>query len=71
MACLVGLSKNTQRKVIALLLQLAEIPSQLGDYSSRDDKGRDIQHILVGDWHISFWADDAAKEFRIVEITEV
>jgi len=70
-AWLVGQSRNAQRKVIALLFQLAEVPSQLGDYSSRDDSGRNIQHMLVGDWHISFWADDAAKEFRIVEIVEV
>jgi hypothetical protein len=70
-AYLVSLPGNAQRKIIALLFQLAEMPSQLGDYSSRDNNGRDIQHILVGDWHISFWADDAVKEFRIVEFTEV
>lgn len=70
-AYLIGLSKNSQRKVIALLFQLAETPSQIGDYSSRDDKGRDVQHILIGEWHVSYWADDAARELRIVEILEV
>ena len=70
-AYLIELPRSAQRKVIALLFQLAEMPSQLGDYSSRDDSGRPIQHILIGEWHVSFWADDAAREFRIVEITEV
>jgi len=70
-SCLVGLPRKKQRAVIALLFQLAELPSQLGDYSSHDDAGRVIQHLLIGDWHISFWADHASKELRIVELAEV
>ncbi len=68
---LVGLSRPKQRQVFRLLLQLAEHPGQLGDYATRDGDGREIQHLLVGDWHFSFWADHAAKELRITEIVEV
>jgi hypothetical protein len=54
-----------------LLFALAATPSQLGDYVTNDDTGRVIQHLLVGDWHFSYWPDHAARELRVVEIDEV
>ncbi|MGD1030985.1 MAG: hypothetical protein ABSA05_07575 [Opitutaceae bacterium] len=70
-AVLVGLPKAKQRIVADLAFRLAEHPSQLGDYSTRESAGREIQHINLGDWHFSFWADHAARELRITEITEL
>jgi hypothetical protein len=69
-AALVGLSKAKQKIVMDLAFRLADHPSQLGDYSTREGAGRKIQHIALGDWHFSFWADHAVREFRITEITE-
>jgi hypothetical protein len=68
---LVALSKPRQRKLIALLYQLAENPSQIGDYSEPDDTGREIQFILLRDLLVAFWADHAVRELRIVDIEEV
>jgi len=68
---LIGESKAKQKKIIAMIFQLADHPSQLGDYSVREDDGRVLQHLLVGDWHLSFWADHGARELRITEISEV
>jgi len=68
---LIGLSRSKQRAVILLAYQLAEHPNQLGDYATEDDVGRKIQHLLVGDWHFSFWPDDAVRELRITEINEL
>ncbi len=68
---LIGLSKKKQKRVIDLVFQLAEYPSQLGDYATREDGGREIQHLMVGDWHFSFWADHAVRELRVTEITEL
>lgn len=68
---LVGQSKSKQKQVLRLLFQLAELPGQLGDYSTREDGGREIQHLLVGDWHFSFWADHAVRELRVTEIDEL
>ena len=68
---LIGLSKKKQKQVIDLVFQLAEYPSQLGDYATREDSGREIQHLMVADWHISFWADHAVRELRVTEITEL
>jgi hypothetical protein len=68
---LVGLPKAKQKKVLALLFQIAEHPSQLGDYATKEENGREIQHLMVGDWHFSFWADDAVREVRITDFTEL
>ncbi len=68
---LFGLPRPKQKQVLRLLFQLAEHPSQLGDYATREDDGREIQHLLVGDWHFSFWADHAVRELRITEIDEL
>lgn len=68
---LVGLSKPKQKQILRLLFQLAEHPSQLGDYATREDGDREIQHLMIGDWHFSFWADHAVRELRITEIDEL
>jgi len=68
---LVGLSKTKQRAVVLLAYQLAEHPGQLGDYATEDEVGRAVQHLLVGDWQISFWPDHAVRELRIMEINEL
>ena len=32
--------------------------------------GRYVQFLLIGDYVIGYWPDDAVKEFRIIEIDE-
>ena len=68
---LVGLSRSKQRSVMLLADRLAEYPTQLGDYATKDESGREVQHLLVGDWHFSFWPDHAVRELRITEINEL
>lgn len=70
-ATLLALPKARQRLLGKLLFRLAETPGQPGDYSTADDKGRPVQHQVVGEFHISYWPDHAARELRIVEIDEV
>lgn len=67
---LYSLSKSKQRRLIYLIFRIADYPTQLGDYQSPDDAGREVQHLLIGDLIVSFWADHAAKEIRITEIEE-
>ena len=54
--------------MITSLLQLAEHPIQSGDYFTREENGRDVQHLQLGDFLVSFWADDAGRELRVVDI---
>ena len=68
---MVGLPRLKQKQVLRLLFQLAEHPGQLGDYGTREKDGREIQHLVVGDWHFSFWADHAVRELRVTEIDEL
>lgn len=68
---LLAMPKARQRLVGRLLFQLAETPSQPGDYSTSDDSGRSVQHILIGEFHLSYWPDHAVRELRIVEIDEI
>jgi len=70
-AFLASLSKAKQRKVIELAFGLAEHPLQIGDYTTQDDAGRRLENILLGEWHFTFWADHAVREFRITDISEV
>jgi len=70
-AFLVGTSKSKQRKLIALITQISERPNQLGDYATRDDSDREIQHLVLGDWHFSFWPDHAVGELRFTDIAEL
>lgn len=68
---LLSLSKPRQKKLIGLLYQLAGSPEQIGDYFESDDTGRDVQFILIRDLLVAYWADDAVKELRIVDIEEI
>lgn len=70
-ALLISLPKARQRKLIGLLYQLSENPSQIGDYSEPDETGREVQFIFVRDLLIAFWADHAVRELRIVDIEDV
>ena len=68
---LLALPKARQRLVGRLLFRLAESPAQPGDYATSDETGRVVQHILLGEFLISYWSDHAAREMRIVEIDEI
>jgi hypothetical protein len=70
-AFLLSLPRSKQRKLLQLVQELAKNPGQIGDYPVFDATGRRIENILLNEWHISFWADHAAKEFRIVELAEL
>ena len=65
------LSKRKQQRVVILLFRLAEHPNQPGDYNSRDDSGRHVQHLEVGEFVISYWPDHAVRELRITDIEEL
>jgi len=68
---LVGLRRTQQAEVIGLILQISRQPGQGGDYATRDGTGREIQHLAIDEWHISFWTDHAVRELRITEIAEL
>ena len=32
---------------------------------------REIQHLLIGDWHFRFWPDQAGRERRFTEVAKL
>jgi hypothetical protein len=68
---LASLPRTKQRTVIDLVVGLSAHPFQIGDYPTQDATGRRLENILLGEWHFTFWADHAVREFRITDITEV
>jgi len=47
---------------------LADNPTKPGDYEERDDAGRPIQIKIVGDYALTYWADHAVREVKVIQI---
>jgi hypothetical protein len=60
------LSSRQRTRFIQIFRQLAEDPFQKGEQTFRDSAGREIQKKKFDRWLISFWADHAVKEVRII-----
>ncbi len=59
--------KRSERHLITNVFdQLADNPYRRGDYTDKDDIGRDIQVIVVGRHALYFWSDHAAKEVKVI-----
>lgn len=71
LAFMLSVNKRQQRGISDLLFSLADYPYQPGDYESKDDAGRSIQHLRIADLMISYWPDDSCRELRITEIDHV
>ena len=65
------LSKREQQRVAKICRTLAGSPQRLGSYTTSDQTGRSLQNLLMDDWVITYWADHAVKEVRIVEVMRV
>ena len=47
---------------------LAESPFQSGDVQVTEDSGRELQLKVIEPYIVTYWADHATKELRIVSI---
>ena len=65
------LSKRRLSPLLYDFRKLAENPNIRSDYRVQDNEGREVEHLLVGDFVVSYWPDHAVSEIRIVEITDV
>jgi hypothetical protein len=57
-----------RRLLLKFCDQLRSNPDQQGDYQELDLTGRPLQVRIVGNWAVTFWADHAVKELRVVRI---
>ena len=52
-------------------LKLAANPRMKGQRSVRDLSGREHQVLEVGTWEVTYWADHAVRELRIVRLRKI
>ncbi|HKK19448.1 MAG TPA: hypothetical protein VJ952_12295 [Opitutales bacterium] len=68
---LIALERSRLISLLYDLRVLAKSPFMRSDYVLNDSQGRSIDHLLIGDFVVAFWADHALSELRIVEISDV
>ncbi len=54
--------------LIAFIDSLSITPGKRGDYTERDETGRDLEIKVVASFAISYWPDHAAKEVKVVDV---
>jgi hypothetical protein len=59
---------SDRRKILSFLEALGENPTRLGDYQERDELGRPVQIKIIGGVALTYWADHAVKEVKVVRI---
>ena len=63
-----GQRPGGREKLLAFLRSLRKDPFRKGDYTERDEMGRDIEVAVVGHYAVLFWADHPVKEIKVVEL---
>jgi hypothetical protein len=57
-----------RNQILRLLKRLRTDPFLEGDYIERDDVGRLMQVVIVGQSAMVFWADHAVKEVKVIDL---
>lgn len=68
---LMGFKASQREKLVKALHELADNPSQRGDYQASDSTGRPVQIKLIDHYLITFWLDNYDKELRVIRIEPV
>lgn len=67
----VAASRVDQRRLGVILDELKANPFRRGDLQEQDAAGRVCEILIVVDWIVTYWADHAAKEMRLVRLEPV
>ena len=54
--------------LLTLLRALANDPNRRGDFRERDRSGREIEVLIFRRYAVVYWADDAVKVLKVVDI---
>jgi hypothetical protein len=55
-------------QLFALFRALGRDPHRRGDFTERDQTGRDIQVLVYRKYAVLYWADHPVKEVKITEV---
>jgi hypothetical protein len=61
-------SLQQRRLILGFLNHLANDPFQTGDYNGKDEVGRSLQIKIIGSHALTYWADHAAQEVKVIKI---
>ena len=61
-------ARSDRERILAFLENLAKNPRQLGDFEDSDEVGRPVQTKIIGGIALTYWADHAVKEVKVVKI---
>ena len=59
---------DERNRLLGLLHELGGDPYRRGDFAERDLSGRDVQVLIFQRYAISYWADHAVKELKVIDI---
>lgn len=54
--------------VVEFIDFLSGDPNKGGDYSERDETGRQLEIKVIGSFAITYWADHAVAEVKVVDV---
>ena len=57
-----------RRRVWQWLDTVVDRPHQDGDFTERDEVGRRLEVTVIGRLSVTWWADHAVKEVKVLEI---
>jgi hypothetical protein len=59
---------DTRNRLLRLFHELSRDPYRRADFNERDQTGRDIQVLIFQHYAISYWADHAVKELKVIDV---
>ena len=64
-------SRSQQRKLAIILDGVKAAPFRPGDLQERDAQGRVNEVLVAAEWLVTYWADHAVSEVRIVRLERI
>lgn len=67
-AFFISLARRQQRILLDRAHELAADPFLAPDFRETDAEGRDLGHVVVGDFVFTYWVDHAARQVMITDV---
>jgi hypothetical protein len=61
-------SRRDRDQILFFLESLGQDPFKVGDYQEGDEVGRPVQIKIIGKYALTYWADHAVKEIKVVRV---
>jgi hypothetical protein len=61
--------RGRQRELIMQFVrELGSAPFRNGDFQDLDDAGHELEIKIIGNYAITYWADHAAREVKVINV---